>query len=437
MNILFISPYIPDLIRVRPYQFLRGLKSRGHSITLVSLWAKQKEVEFIQHLRPLVSQIYLFHLPTWKSLINCVKALPTSQPLQYAYTSQPQVTTWLKHHLTRSSHYDLIHVEHLRGAQFGLQAKDLLLKFSPVTPVVWDSVDSISYLFEQTQHLSGSLFGKLASFIDLPRTRRYESYLPSMFDRVLVTSKPDREAFLRLNHSHSGKNGRFISQTAPVEEKFQILTNGVDLSYFSYYHDARPTDTIVFSGKMSYHANITAARFLVDQVMPIVWSRNSNIKVVIAGKDPPHSIKKYEQRYFPNIRVTGSVADIRPYIQNATLAALPLIYGAGVQNKVLEAMSCGTPVVCTSKAISALAIQPGKDALIADDPAEFANHILILLENQELRERIARSARKYVEKNHDWAEITARLEAIYSDACTSNSPAFIYNSINLKAHIVN
>jgi glycosyltransferase involved in cell wall biosynthesis len=162
---------------------------------------------------------------------------------------------------------------------------------------------------------------------------------------------------------------------------------------------------------MSYHANVAMALRLVEEIMPLVWACNPHVKVMIAGKDPPKRIQELGRD--PRVTVTGTVRDLRPYLQHATIAAAPVEYGAGIQNKVLEAMACGTPVVATPQAVSAIDLTPGEDALIAADPQSFADSILRLLENKDDQRKLGENGRKYVEMNHRWSVIAGQLEGIY------------------------
>jgi glycosyltransferase involved in cell wall biosynthesis len=113
------------------------------------------------------------------------------------------------------------------------------------------------------------------------------------------------------------------------------------------------------------------------------------------------------------VTVTGTVADIRPYLQKATVAVAPVTYGAGIQNKVLEAMACATPVVTTSRTVSALTAVPGRDLLVADEPKAFAETILCLLANPTERAAIGGAGHNYVKTYHNWAGIAAQLEEVY------------------------
>jgi glycosyltransferase involved in cell wall biosynthesis len=176
----------------------------------------------------------------------------------------------------------------------------------------------------------------------------------------------------------------------------------------------RKNRDIVLSGKMSYHANITMVVGFVQDIMPQVWETHPDVQVWIVGKDPPQKLQALAQN--PNIHVTGTVDDIRPYLQKATLSASPISYGAGIQNKVLEAMACATPVIATPQAVSALGVKAGEELLVASDANSFAENVIALLEEPERREEIGKAGRRFVERNHDWAVIAARLEDVYSQA---------------------
>jgi glycosyltransferase involved in cell wall biosynthesis len=113
--------------------------------------------------------------------------------------------------------------------------------------------------------------------------------------------------------------------------------------------------------------------------------------------------------------VTGFVPDLRPYLARATVSVSPMQYSVGIQNKVLEAMATGTPVVASSQACSALKVRDGTHLLVADDPATFAEQVLRLLDDFALRREIAINGRNYVEERHDWQAIAGNLENIYAE----------------------
>lgn len=402
MKILFVTPYPPSLIRVRPYNLIRELVSRGHQLTLATLWADETEREDGARLEGVVSQVKLLHQPRWRSYWNCAVALPSRKPLQSVYSWNPELIGQLNGGISKggSTGFDLVHVEHLRGSRFGLQVKSL----NPDLPVVWDSVDCISLLFRLASGRSKKITSRVLTSFELGRTQRYEAWLLAQFDHTLVTSRIDRDAMLELT-----------DKKASLDRRISVLPNGVDLDYFK--PDAslpREADTLVVSGKMSYHANVTMVLYLVENIMPRVWAARPGVKLWVVGKDPAPEIRALEGH--PNITVTGTVEDIRPYLRRASVAVSPVMYGVGIQNKVLEAMACGTAVVSTPQAVSTLDVVPGWDVLVEKEADQFAGSILKLLDNTGYRDQVGRAGYQYVLNHHKWSVVAERLEGIYHEA---------------------
>lgn len=408
MNILFVVPYVPSKIRSRSYNLIRFLAGRGNRITLVTLWTDDLEKQELRDIQQVCRETYALPMPTWRSLLNCIAVLPTARPLQTAYSWNPKLADKAGQLVAGGNgrgKFDVVHVEHLRGVQYGLHLKSRLADRRKL-PIVWDSVDSISLLFRQAMVESKSLSSRTLTRFELGRTERYEGWLLNQFDQVLVTSPCDQKALIDLVPAGEGS------------PHLDVLRNGVDLEYFQPTNMIpREPASVVISGKMSYHANVTMTLNFVSQVMPLVWQARPEVKVYVVGKDPAPQVQALGND--PRVEVTGTVSDIRPYLWKASLSVAPIAYGAGIQNKVLEAMACGTPVVASSQAVSALAVTPGQDAWVADNPADFAAAILTLLEDVPLRTRFGRSGRAYVEQNHDWDSVTAQLENIYARAIQS------------------
>jgi len=407
MKILFVVPYVPNLIRSRSYNLIRALAARGNEITLLTLWSNEQERESAQSIQRDCKQIQLHYLARWRSYWNCLVALPTGQPLQAWYCWQPQLASQLIDLVSKSNDgnkFDAVHVEHLRGVKFGLSLiehfKATRVAGNSIPTVVWDSVDSIALLFRQSSEQSKKLFYRWLTQFELQRTEHFEAKMLDQFSRVLITSQKDMNAFLAYAPSEDA-----VSRLA-------IIPNGVDLKYFHPDQNAPALeDGIIVSGKMSYHANITMVMHLFEKIMPIVWSRHPQARLWVVGKDPSREIQAIGEH--PNVTVTGTVEDIRPYIQGAAVAVAPLVYGAGSQFKVLESMACGTPVVANPLAVSAFQVVPGRDVLVADEPQVFADQVLKVLINPDLGRAIGTAGRNYVEKYHDWNLIGAQLEEVY------------------------
>ncbi len=400
MNLLFVVPYVPTLIRVRPYNLVRFLAQHGHRLTLATLWETDEERCALAEFESLGIEIVAAPLTRNRKLLNLAAALPSTRPLQANFCWQPKLAAKLSA-LVAARNFDAIHVEHLRGSRYALHLKHKAQDAKRKTSIIWDSVDSITHLFEQAARRSQSAKGKLMTAFELPRTRRHEGWLAAQFDHVLVTSPTDRAA---------------LEAISPHRAPITVLPNGVDLNYFTPCEGApREPDALVFSGKMSYHANITAALHLVNDIMPRVWAQKPHIRLWIVGKDPADEVRALEARHPEQVKVTGAVPDMRAYLQSAAIAVVPVVYGAGIQNKVLEAMSCATPVVTSARTVTSL--QPGYEhaACVADGPEAFAHHVLCLLDDPSLRARLGTAGRRYVEMHHDWNVIVDRLAGIYEE----------------------
>ena len=410
MKILYIVPYVPNHIYVRPYSLITGLVKQGHEVSLATLWSNDSDRDAIAALEASGVDVYARAQPVTRSLLNAVSVLPSSTPLQAVYSWQPGLAQAIERLLAKNNGnplYDVVHVEHLRGSRYAQFVKSLRTQpqyaHLKSTPIIWDSVDSIAHLFRQASQDSRKWTSRVITRFELPRTEQYERQLASAFDHVLVTSPKDKEIFLQH------------TQADPSAPPITVLPNGVDLAYFHPAQDVqRDASTLVVSGKMSYHANMTMVLYLVNEIMPLVWETVPQARLQIVGKDPGKEISNLSKH--PQIEVTGTVPDIRPYLQQATLAVAPIQYGAGIQNKVLEAMACATPVVCASQAVSALQAEVGQDLLVADTPQAFAQSILQLLSDCKLQAKIGWAGRRYVEAHHDWTTITERLETVYRQA---------------------
>lgn len=395
MNILFVVPYVPNLVRTRPYNLIKHLAARGNRVTVLTVWSSEQERAELAHLQQICAEVQAVPMPVWHSLVNSLLALPNRRkPLQSVYSWKPQLMA----HLNGDSPYDVVHVEHLRGSRYGLH-----LRRHTKLPVIWDSVDCITHLFRQASTQSKNITGRLRSWLDVERTAWYEGWLLDKFHHVLVTSPVDREALLSLKHSGS--------LPAPIS----VLGNGVDVDHFSPDPAVeREPATLVISGKMSYHANVTMTLHLVRDIMPTVWQQRPDARLLIVGKDPTRDIQALAEN--PNITVTGTVDSLPPYLQRATVAVAPITYGAGMQNKILEAMSCGTPVVTTPQAVTSLCLEPGRDLVVADTPEKYARAILDLLDQPQQQMQLSENGRRYVEHYHHWPNVAARLETIYREA---------------------
>jgi glycosyltransferase involved in cell wall biosynthesis len=234
------------------------------------------------------------------------------------------------------------------------------------------------------------------------KMRRFEAEVLRRYDRVIAVSGRDAGALGRRYQ---------IPVIEPIE-------TGVDLDFFRYTAPSsaapfRPDGgTIVFIGVMDSPANIDGVDFLMQEIWPIVARARPDARALIVGRNPPRSlIATVREKGLP-WTVTGTVDDIRPYVAQGHVSVIPLRVGSGTRIKAFEAMAMGLPVVATRVGIEGLSVEPDQHFLAADGGAEFAAAILRLLDDANLRERLARAARERLENHFSWTHVARQFEAI-------------------------
>jgi polysaccharide biosynthesis protein PslH len=427
MKILFVVPYAPSRIRTRPLNFIKGLTSEGHKVSLATLWGDDLEFRSIQGLGDTLDSVIAEKMTAAGSLWNCAKAVVGPRPFQACYSWSDSLAKMIAHSL-RTQDFDIIHVEHLRGSEYGLWLKrSRLLQGRRLPPVVWDSVDCISNLFRQASLHSRTLRSRLISRIEYRRTAKYEGWLATQFHRILMTSESDRQGLVALGDQWIKQTKQRVEK--PIADRIAVVPNGVDLSYFSPSETGRVPHALVITGKMSYHANVTAVTRFVETVMPRIWAKAPHTQLWIVGKEPSPEIRKLGAPFpsghdsfsssgrngAPRVLITGTVDDLRPYLRRASIAVAPIFYGAGIQNKVLEAMACATPVVASPEAVNALQTRDGRDLVVSRNGQSMADDILSLMNNSEQRRQLGSAGRMFVEINHSWRRIIQTLVPLYEN----------------------
>jgi glycosyltransferase involved in cell wall biosynthesis len=396
LRVLFVSPYVPSEVRVRPYAWIRQLAAQGHEVSLFALGGPDDRAA-VDEMRRLCHHVAVFRQPAWRPFANCAAVLVGRDPFQRAWSRLPALSEALQRAVAERS-FDVAHIEHLRGSCF---APDL----TPL-PVVYDAVDSISLLFDQTSTQGPRFTHRLMARLDRSRTAQFESTLLDNFSAVIVSSNVDADRFRLL----AGKR-------PDIDRRLIVLPHPVDLARFRPTADARDEATIIFSGKMSYHANIAAAQVLVHEVMPLVWKQAPAARVLIVGQAPDGSVRHLARD--ARVTVTGRVPEIATWLAKATIAVCPMRYGVGVQNKVLEAMAAGVPVVVTRQGAAGLDAEPGRDLVVCDGIEEMAAATLRLLASPDTRATLASNARGYVERHRHPAALGQKLVAVYQRAISA------------------
>ncbi|MGH2516152.1 MAG: glycosyltransferase [Ktedonobacterales bacterium] len=432
MRIVFVTAYPPSRMHPRAYGFVTSL-ARRHDLTAICLCHTPADIRDVALLRAGGVQVMPVFEEASVAAARSAGALLGERSLQVAYDDAPRLREAVRAEIARGG-AGLVHVEHVRAASAAL---DL-----PV-PVIWDTAECTSLLC-RLQHESGTQRRvRATSSLEAPRVRGYERQLLQSFPYILTSTERDRIALIGAERFPAatdttrdaardterdttrarppeGNETLTLAALAPRTHPTmpRVLPTGVDLEYFTAQPRRRHANRLVFSGNLRAPANIAAAEHLLREILPRVWAERPDVRVTLAGANPPRHLTAYASD--PRVTVTGTVDDLRPYVAGATVAVSPMTYSAGIQNGILEAMALGTPVVATEAAVSGLAAIPGRDFLVAGATERFAQLLLRLLDDDELWRSLSRSGRAYVERQHAWPRLVRQLETIYQEATGFN-----------------
>jgi len=286
----------------------------------------------------------------------------------------------------------------------------LLVSTLFMTNYLWQSLDDLGgvkkILIEQNVETSiqRQQVGVASSFSVQVRAwlywlsfARFETLACEKFDLVTTPSAQDRQMLLDLAPD--------LDQT-----RVAVLPNGVEVASYSGDWGEPEPGALIFPGALTYHANYDAMRFFLDEVFPLVRRVNPEAVLRITGKT--EGVDLGSLKLGAGITLTGYLDDVRPAVARSWACVAPLRVGGGTRLKILEAKALGTPVVATSKGAEGLDVTPGHDILIADDPGQFADAVLGLLDDPMLRQKLALSGRRLVESLYDWQSIGDRLNEI-------------------------
>lgn len=387
MNILFLSSRFPypalkgDQLIV--YQRIKGL-SRHFKITLVAVYTSESELKDLEYLKKYCHKIIPIKLSKARIAYNITKGLfADSLPLQVCYFDIKNFDQLLSQ-IIEENEIDLIHAFTLRLAEFA-RTKHI--------PVVYELIDSMQLNVENMIREEKNL-KKWLYKIEGKRIGNYEKDLVQKNSHITLVSAKDKER-IGLDHIH-------------------VVPNGVDMEQFIPADSARRKGQIVFSGNMNYLPNIHAVKWFVKYCFPMIRESVPNATFVIAGANPSNAVRKLHNGQ--TIIVTGYVDSLVDILTSSEVAIAPMRSGSGMQNKILEAMACGIPVVTTHNGLEGIFAKNNEEILVADVPELFAQSIISLMNNPDLYDKVSSNSRNYVQKHHSWEKSNRSIIDIYLEA---------------------
>jgi len=397
-EILFLShriPYPPNKgDKIRSYHLLRHL-AQHHTVHLGTFIDDPEDWAHTDTLRALCGECCFVPLNRRSATLRSLRGLVTGEALTLPFYADGRLRRWVDH-LARTRKLDAALVYSSAMAQY--------VESLPLRKVA-DFVDVDSDKWRQyAAKLSGPR--RWIYQREGERLAAYESRIAETFDATFLVSAAEAALMRRIAPPHAA--GRI-----------HHFDNGVDTDYFSperHYENPFPAaeKSIVFTGAMDYWPNVDAVTWFADTVLPIILTTQPAAVFTIVGSRPAEAVRQLGQR--DGIRVTGGVPDVRPYLAYAAVAVAPMRIARGVQNKVLEAMAMGKPIVVTPAALEGIEAVPGRDLSVAETAPDFASMIASAFLGTSVQ--MGAAARALVNLRYGWE---AHLPSI--DRALENNPA--------------
>jgi len=390
LKLLFLAnripypPYRGDKLKI--YNLARRLSER-HELYLITFTQSEEDKQYRSELEKVFKEVHLVHLPKWRSAINCVQGLWNRLPFQVLYFKSAAMKEAL-HQLLATHRFDAVHVQHLRMAPYLSEEKELKR--------ILDLPDAFSLYWERRKKVKRNVLQAFLESIEQRRVLQFEAVLKE-YNLSLVCSQEDLE---------------YLKEKQGVSN-IHLLPNGVDLTTFvASDHDYSHNHTLLFTGNMDYAPNVDAVIYFTQEILPLIHKQFPDKKFVIAGQRP---VEKVLALAGEKVIVTGFVEDIAEVYDRSSVVVAPLRFGAGTQNKVLEAMAMGVPVVCSNIGFKGLGIASGEGAVMQTEKEAFAGSVCDLLASQELRKKVGEKGKEVVRTRFDWDAIAARLEGYFEE----------------------
>ncbi len=395
MKILYVChrfPFRPNRGgKIRPFNMIRHLSQR-HEVTVASLARSPEEAREGEGIAPHCHRYLMDTVTTAGAVARMLIGAPTPVPASMAYFHAPRLARMIRAELRRTE-YDLIFAHCSSIAHYVADVTGIpkIIDFGDMDSQKW-----LEYARIKPFPIS------LVYGIEGAKLRRAEGRLATQFDLCTCTTRAEFET---LN-------------SYGIATPTDWFPNGVDLDFFAPSAAPYDSNAIVFVGRMDYFPNQQAVTEFCAKTLPLIWARRPEATFTIVGAKPAPAI--LELGKIPGVTVTGTVPDVRPHALGAAVAVAPLRIARGTQNKILESLAMGVPVVTSSVAAKGVDAVVGEHLLAADTPEAVAESTLRLLDDPGERARLARAGRARMESHHNWPASMRRLDAII-EACLSHA----------------
>ncbi len=388
--LLFLSrwfPYPPhNGSRIRVYNLLKAL-SKDYRIVLITFAEETVQPQALEVMRALCEQVEVVpYRPFQPQGLRARLGYLAPRPRFLVDTYQPAIAEKIRQVLAS------------RPIAIAVASEiDMLPYLETIAdiPRVLEELE-ISTTYEAYHHHQG--LKRLRHGLTWWKLRTYLRRTLPMLNGCTVVSEVERQR---------------VKKAVPNAPSLVIIPNGVDYAHYEGDFGTPTPETLIYSGALTYHANFDAVEYFLQHIFPLLLERHPQVHLWVTGKTNGVPVTRLPLR--ERVTLTGYLDDIRPAVARAWVNIVPLRIGGGTRLKILESLALGTPVVSTSKGAEGLELEDGVHLLIADTPQDFANAVMRLLENPELRARLGKQGKERVRQRYDWQIIGAKLSAYLQD----------------------
>lgn len=374
-------PYSGD--RLRTFHIIQRLAA-DHEVSLASFIASPEEQDNLTPLRGLCREVRVVLLRPYHSALKVAGNLWRPLPLQVSYY-RARAMRRLATAMLASGACDVVYSHLCRMAPYGIEATRAYR--------IVDMTNVLSLELRTSVPFRGLASRALAQQ-EHPRLARYERWLADQVEELWLISEAERRA---------------LAAVCP-NANVQVVTNGVDPRQFHPTGQSSQAHSLVFVGNFHAFPNQDAAGYLAREIVPRVRQLVPDCVLTLVGVNVNKRIRRLARA--PGVTVIGETPDMNDALNRAAVVVAPLRTAGGIQNKVLEALAAGRPVVTSSVVNRGLGAVPGRDLLIADDAETTAREIVRVFRDEELGKRLGHAGRAFVQARHTWEDVAERMKAI-------------------------
>jgi len=396
-TILFLTPRYPwPLIggdRVKAYHLLRHL-AVDHNVILVTFnHGDHPTPDQRSAIEGLGVEVHAVPLAPLTAALASIRTFSTDLPLEITFYTRPDFLAIVKE-LVANRGIDI-------GISFFMRTAEYLRPYPSLPKILIAEDCRVEYQTRSTEAARSPL-QKLVRWWETRQLLRYEPVVIEEFNVTTFVSPEDIAASTVLN----------------PRAHYALVTNGVDMDRFSFHEGHADRRGLLFAGKLDVLANHLMATAIIRNILPTVREAVPGTTLTIAGAGPRKALRALASS---SVRIDANVPDLVPYFHHAAVFVHPHHGGSGIQNKVLEAMATGCPVVTTPSGLQGIDATHGVHAMIGRTTEELAQHVTTVLQDEVLRAQLARNARQLMLDTHSWSHVFEQMDAVLATVLPTSS----------------